>query len=149
MTTRSKAIIFKPKRRADLAHIDTHGIFSALYASADPKGFKTAAQHPTWMKAMQQEMDALHVNNTWTLVPRPTNHNVVGCKWLFLTKYHADGSIERHKARLVAQGYSQIPGLDYSQSFRWRLPPIQSGDQIDYKNIPRCRHCFFFGKRIR
>ncbi|KAD3641247.1 hypothetical protein E3N88_30471 [Mikania micrantha] len=62
-------------------------------------------------------MDALHKNKTWTLVPRPTSQNIVGCKWLYRTKYHADGSIERHKARLVAQGFSQIPGMDYFHTF--------------------------------
>ncbi|KAI3494496.1 hypothetical protein L1887_40744 [Cichorium endivia] len=117
MTTRSKAGIFKPKYRADLAFTTSHGLHSALFASTDPKEFKSAAKHPQWMAAMHKEMDALRHNQTWTLVPRPDNHNVVGCKWLFRTKYHADGSIERLKARLVAQGFSQIPGLDFSQTF--------------------------------
>ncbi|KAI3507180.1 hypothetical protein L1887_22027 [Cichorium endivia] len=117
MMTRAKAGIFKPKHRADLAHLTSYGLLSALHASTDPKGFKTAARHPHWQAAMQQEMDALRRNSTWTLVPRPTNHNVVGCKWLFRTKYLADGSIDRHKARLVAQGFSQIPGLDFAETF--------------------------------
>lgn len=106
MTTRAKDGIFKPKHRADLAHTNSHGLFSALFASKDPKGFQNASKHPHWMTAMHQEMDALHRNNTWTLVPRPERQNVVGCRWLFRTKYHVDGSIKRHKARLAAQGFS-------------------------------------------
>ncbi|KAJ9550336.1 hypothetical protein OSB04_014381 [Centaurea solstitialis] len=115
MTTRAKAGIFKPRYRADVA--SSHGLLAALHASTDPKGFKSAARYPHWMHAMQQELDALRRNNTFTLVPRPVNHNVVGCKWIFRTKYLADGSIDRHKARLVAQGFSQVPGLDYSHTF--------------------------------
>nr|GFA76158.1 hypothetical protein [Tanacetum cinerariifolium] len=59
----------------------------------------------------------LHLNHTWTLVPCPRNANVVGSKWVFRTKYHADGTIDRHKARLVAQGFTQIPGFDFSHTF--------------------------------
>lgn len=50
-------------------------------------------------------------------MPRPTTHNVVGSKWVFRTKFHADGTIERLKARLVAQGFTQIPRIDYSHTF--------------------------------
>ncbi|KAJ0435806.1 putative RNA-directed DNA polymerase [Helianthus annuus] len=66
---------------------------------------------------MEEEFNALNKNATWTLVPRPTHANVVGSKWIFRTKFRADGSIERYKARLVAQGFSQIPGLDYCHTF--------------------------------
>ncbi|KAJ9542144.1 hypothetical protein OSB04_028650 [Centaurea solstitialis] len=117
MITRAKAGVFKPKHRADLAHTSAHGLYLALFASTDPKGYKSAAKHPHWITAMHREMEALHRNNTWTLVSRPEHHNVVGSRWLFRTKYRADGSIERHKARLVAQGFSQLPGLDYSNTF--------------------------------
>lgn len=66
---------------------------------------------------MHKEMDPFHHNHTWTLVPCPDNYHVVGWKWLFCTKYYVDGSIERLKTSLVPYGVSQIPGLDFSQTF--------------------------------
>lgn len=66
---------------------------------------------------MQDEIDALHSNNTWSLVPRPLDANVVGSKWIFRTKLKEDGSIDRFKARLVAKGYTQVPGLDFGETF--------------------------------
>ena len=59
----------------------------------------------------------MQTNDTWVLVPCPTNHNVVGCRWIFKTKLRSNGSIERHKARLVAQGFSEIHGLDFGDTF--------------------------------
>ena len=49
-------------------------------------------------------------------MPRPKNVNVIGSKWIFRTKFKEYGSVERHKARLVAQGYSQIEGLDFKET---------------------------------
>lgn len=46
------------------------------------------------------------------------NDNVVGSKWIYQTNFHYDGTIERHKARLVAQGFIQIMCLHYSRTFR-------------------------------
>ncbi|GJS34280.1 retrovirus-related pol polyprotein from transposon RE1 [Tanacetum coccineum] len=69
------------------------------------------------MQAMHDEMIALQQNGTWILVPRPSDTNVVGSKWVFHTKYHSDGSVERFKARLVAQGFTQVSGLDYLHTF--------------------------------
>ncbi|XP_071695808.1 uncharacterized mitochondrial protein AtMg00810-like [Rutidosis leptorrhynchoides] len=105
MITRSKAGIFKPKHVADLSHLSNNGLLSALFATQEPKGFKSAAKDPSRLRAMHEEMSALQRNHTWDLVPRPANSNVVGSKWVFRTKYHSDGSINRHKARLVAQVY--------------------------------------------
>ena len=54
----------------------------------------------------------------WTLVPRLTgNHNVIGMKWIFKNKQDAHGIIIRNKACLVAQGYSQVEGIDYVETF--------------------------------
>ena len=66
---------------------------------------------------MDKEVQALQTNRTWILVPRPANTNIVGSKWVFQTKYLPDGSIERLKAHLVAKGYTQVPGLDYTDTF--------------------------------
>jgi len=59
----------------------------------------------------------LQNNHTWNLVPRPADTNIMGSKWVFRTKYLPDGSIDRLKAHLVAKGYTQIPGLDYTDTF--------------------------------
>lgn len=66
---------------------------------------------------MQEEIDALRSNNTWDLVACPSNTNAVGSKWVFRTKFCSDGTIERHQAHLGAQGFTQITGTDFNQTF--------------------------------
>ena len=51
---------------------------------------------------MKEEIKALHDNQTWDLVPRLTNTNVIGSKWVFKTKLKEDGTVDRLKARIVA-----------------------------------------------
>ncbi|KAJ9552360.1 hypothetical protein OSB04_016405 [Centaurea solstitialis] len=83
MTTRSRAGIFKPRHFADLASLTSSPVHVVLFAHKEPKGFKSAAKHPKWLEAMNEEMSALRNNNTWDLVPRPVAFNVVGSKWVF------------------------------------------------------------------
>jgi hypothetical protein len=66
---------------------------------------------------MDLEIQALHHNGTWTLVPSRPGINLIDSKWVFKVKKHADGSIERYKARLVAKGFKQRYGLDYADTF--------------------------------
>lgn len=66
---------------------------------------------------MAEEFNALIVNHTWDLVPFDASKNFVGCKWIYKTKYNSDESIERCKACLVAQGFNQQAGVDYSETF--------------------------------
>ena len=66
---------------------------------------------------MDAEYAAFIQRETWTLVPRPLDANVVSCKWVYSLKYNPDGSIARYKARLVARGFSQAYGLDYHETF--------------------------------
>ena len=56
-------------------------------------------------------------NDTWTLVERPKDKNVIPGKWVYKVKTKADGSLEKYKARYVAKGFKQIEGTDYSETF--------------------------------
>ena len=66
---------------------------------------------------MKEELDALYQNKTWTLVPRTSKAIIIGSKWVYRTKYHVDGNVKRFKARLIAKGYTQIPSLDFGETF--------------------------------
>lgn len=91
--------------------------FVALNNTVEPKGFKSASKSPKWVAAMDDEMHALCHNNTWDLVPCPPGVNVVGANWVYWTKFISDGSVDRLKARLVAQDFSQVPGFDFHATF--------------------------------
>ena len=66
---------------------------------------------------MELEFQSLIENKTWELVPLPKDRKSIGCKWIYKIKYNADGSVERYKARLVALGYLQKEGIDYTETF--------------------------------
>ncbi|XP_021997206.1 uncharacterized mitochondrial protein AtMg00820-like [Helianthus annuus] len=117
MTTRAKSGIFKPKYTTDIASLNSYALHVALSSNSEPRGFKSTAKDPKWIAAMVDEINALQHNNTWMLVPRPSSTNIVGSKWVFRTKYHSYETVERYKARLVAQGFTQLPGIDYSYTF--------------------------------
>lgn len=66
---------------------------------------------------MNEEMKSLQTNETWELVECPPGKKPVGCHWIYAGKYKADGSIECFEARLVAKGYTQIYGINYTKTF--------------------------------
>ena len=84
---------------------------------AEPRTYRDALQDEQWRPAMEAEFSALQQNKTWTLVPRPPGKNVIGCKWVFKVKHKSDGSLDKFKARLVARGFTQQYGIDYSDTF--------------------------------
>jgi reverse transcriptase-like protein len=66
---------------------------------------------------MEDEILALKKNNMWERCTLLEGKKTVGCKWVLTIKYHADGNVERYKAQLVAKGYTQTYGIDYSKTF--------------------------------
>jgi len=66
---------------------------------------------------MEEEMSQIEKNETWELVPRPKDKNIIGTKWVFKNKMNEDGQIIRNNARLVCKGYSQIEGIDFEETF--------------------------------
>ncbi|BES92271.1 Hydra magnipapillata [Nesidiocoris tenuis] len=70
-----------------------------------------------WDEAIQAEIKAHLKNGTWEIRKRPADLNVVGYRTILKEKLKPDGTLERRKARLVAQGFSQRPGLDYSETY--------------------------------
>ena len=59
---------------------------------------------------MQEELHQFELNNVWELVkrPDPRKHNIIGTKWIYRNKQDENGLVVRNKARLVAQGYTQV-----------------------------------------
>jgi hypothetical protein len=66
---------------------------------------------------MHDELHQFNRNNVYTLVPRPFDHNIIGTKWIFKNKSDEHGIVIRNKARLIAQGYTQIERVDFDETF--------------------------------
>ena len=66
---------------------------------------------------MRAEIDNHTQRRTWELVPLPKGRKAIGSRWTYSIKFNSDGSITRYKARLVAQGFSQVIGIDYYDTF--------------------------------
>uniref|UniRef100_A0A2N9G3G0 Reverse transcriptase Ty1/copia-type domain-containing protein n=1 Tax=Fagus sylvatica TaxID=28930 RepID=A0A2N9G3G0_FAGSY len=97
---------------------DSHRAFIGKIESVSiPRSVSEALQNPKWATAMQVEMDVLQANQTWELVPLPSDEKTVGCKWVFTVKYLADGSVDWYKACLVAKGFTQVQGKYFGATF--------------------------------
>jgi len=83
----------------------------------EPKNVKEAMTDEFWIEAMQEELNQFKRSEVWDLVPRPEGMNVIDTKWIFKNKSDEHGTVTRNKARLVAQGYTQIKGLDFDETF--------------------------------
>jgi len=95
-------------------------------AEVKPIDFEEAINSQVWIAAMKEELTMIEKNETWMLVDRPVHKKVIGVKWIFKTKLNADGSINKHKARLVVKDYSQEPGIDFTKTFA----PVSKLDTI-------------------
>jgi hypothetical protein len=89
----------------------------AFLSMTEPKIFEETSQEEDWIRAMNDELDQIEKNNTWELVPRPENKNVIGSKWVFKNKMNDKGQVVRNKAKLVCKGYAQVEGQVVDETF--------------------------------
>ena len=66
---------------------------------------------------MEVELASIEKNETWELAPCPSSWQLIDVKWVFKNKYLSDGSLDKHKACLVAEGYAQCLGIDFDDTF--------------------------------
>jgi len=115
----TKNVLYPLTHHITYDHLDHNfqAFISVLDKQHDPVSFEQAVKSQVWCNAMNIELQALERNETWELTSLPPGKKPIGCKWLFKTKYRSDGTIDRHKARLVIQGFSQQKGIDYEETF--------------------------------
>lgn len=113
MTTRGKSGITKPK-----------AFTAAMDDDSEPVTVKEALVNSLWVQAMKKEIMALQGNGTWSLVPAPKDRKIIRCKWVYKIKRKSDGTVERFKARLVAQGNTEQEGIDYTETFSLVAKPV-------------------------
>src|SRR3954471_19502936 len=91
----------------------------AFVSVSEPTKIAKAFQEAKWIQAMQDELLQFKLNDVWELVKRPDPriHNVISTKWIYRNKLDEDGQVIRNKARLVAQGYTQVEGIDFGETF--------------------------------
>lgn len=98
----------------------TDGVMVLNDSIREPKSYNEAIgtkEKDKWINAMRDEMSSLLDNQTWEIVDLPADRTPVGCKWIFKIKKDEKNNIQRFKARLVAQGFSQKYGTDYDEVF--------------------------------
>lgn len=95
-------------------------VFVGVVLPNIPRNYSAAlssveSQH--WKTAIELELAALDEHGVFELTSLPPGAKALGSTWVFARKENADGSIERYKARLVAQGFGQRPGIDVNETF--------------------------------
>ena len=83
----------------------------------EPKSFKEYNKCKKWTKEVKEQLDQIERNQTWELVPRLKDKNVVGTKWIFKNKLNENGEIIKNKSILVCKGYAQVEGIDFEETF--------------------------------
>jgi hypothetical protein len=90
---------------------------SKIHVPSNLREAQRSPQWEYWKAAMQKEQNSLDAHDVMEYVPRPHGHKVIPVHWIFSVKTDAHGNILRLKARLVAQGCRQIPGVDVMEVF--------------------------------
>ena len=87
------------------------------FINKEPSNYEEVVERKEWKDSMIEEYQSIMKNVVCDVVPRPEGMSVVTSKWIYKIKHTADGSIEKHRARFMARGFSQKEGIDYEETF--------------------------------
>ena len=83
-----------------------------------PQTYREAMKEPeAWVALMMREIEMMRVKVVYELVDQPVDKNVVGSKWVFSPKFDGEGSLASRKAQIVAQGFTQVQGVDFKETY--------------------------------
>ncbi|GKE79738.1 retrovirus-related pol polyprotein from transposon TNT 1-94 [Tanacetum coccineum] len=109
----------RPEWQADYV-MESNVSYCLLTEEGEPSTLQEALNNPDasfWKEAMQEEIEALHKNKAWKLVPLPGGVKPIGNKWVYKIERNSDDQVERYRARLVVKGYAQKEGIDFNEIF--------------------------------
>jgi hypothetical protein len=101
----------------DVVNDDGDLVHLAFMADSEPINWNEAIACPKWNQAMKDELHSIEKNHTWKLVELPPHKKAISVKWVFKLKKNPDGSIVKHKARLVARGFLEQQGIDFTEVY--------------------------------
>lgn len=96
------------------------GVELNLVQIKEPQNLEEALSSPqseNWIQAVEEELSNLERLKTWEIVELPAGKGFIDSKWVFKVKRDANGQVARYKARLVARGFTQKEGTDYTQTY--------------------------------
>ena len=91
--------------------------YSCYLSQVESIKVEEALHDESWVEAMHDELLWFQRNDFWTLVPKLEGKHIIGTKCIFCNKTDEEGNMIHNKARLVVQGYSQMEGVDYDETF--------------------------------
>lgn len=85
-----------------------------------PRTFKQATQghdRAAWLDAIETELKNMSINDVWDVVELPEGAKAIGTTWVYRVKTGVNGEFIKYKARLCAQGFTQIEGVDFKETY--------------------------------
>lgn len=97
---------------------ESHSAYlAAITMSSEPKSYSEAVKLKIWRDSMKEEIVAQEEAGTWDIASLPPGKTAIPCMWIYRDKFNPDGTIHRHKSRLLACGNSQKEGDDFKETF--------------------------------
>lgn len=108
-----------------------------LMGIEEPAIYKKVVKDQNWRRAKEADIDFIERNGTWALTKLQPGQKEIGFKWICKLKRDANGKITKHKAQLVAKGYTQEHGIDYEEVYA----PVTRLETVRLLLPFRCKNC--------